>query len=171
MVAARRASARRHVLLVGPLASARGAALEPALEIPFTFVRSRARVPAGVAVGSVLRARVGDEQLERLPLAAEPKGPYVELMKAVDRRTGAPARSRSTSPGSASTPCGSCGGSSAPRPRGWKLDDALHRRLASARAAELVSVAVWARIDPDLDIQPDDRPERREQLNNEPAAP
>ena len=124
----------RHVFLVGPLRSARGAALEPALEIPFHFVQSSARVPAGVAVGSIVRARVGSEDLERLPLGRAVGGSYVELMKGTDRRTGAPVELAFDETGKRIDATRLLRRlQRAKAARLGKLDESLHRRLASAR--------------------------------------
>jgi Subtilase family len=163
----------RHIFQVGPLLSADGKEVEPALQIPFHFVRSQARIPAGVAVGSFVRASVGAEDLERLPLGTTAGGPYVELVKGTDRSTGAPVALAFDENGRRVNEVRILRGLERVRAaRLGKLDEALHRRLASAKAAELVRVAVWAQTRADEEIQPADKRtlERATGAPREPAA-
>jgi hypothetical protein len=79
-----------HTLRVGELVSARGERLSEPVEIPFFVSDSRAKVPAALRVESILRLKVDRLGTTRVSAAARPEGRYVELMKAVDRRTGKP---------------------------------------------------------------------------------
>ena len=80
-----------HTLRVGELVSARGERLSAPVEVPFFVSDSRAKVPrhaAGrehrAAEASIGSARSG------CPRRRRPDGRYVELMKAIHRRTGEP---------------------------------------------------------------------------------
>ena len=64
----------RYRFVMGDLSSATGAKLAAEAALPFSVVRSRARVPASVAVESIVRIRVGKSVTERLSLYA-PAGP------------------------------------------------------------------------------------------------
>lgn len=75
----------RYRFVVGELASPSGAR-SPERVLPFAVVESRSRVPASVAVESLVRLRVGKLGTERLPLFATAEGRYLELIKGADRR-------------------------------------------------------------------------------------
>jgi hypothetical protein len=80
----------RYRFVVGQLASRSGARLNREGYLPFTVVRSRARIPSAVAVESMVRLRVGKLVTERLSLFASPEGRYLEVIKGADRRSEAP---------------------------------------------------------------------------------
>ena len=77
-----------HTLRVGELVSARGERLSEPVELPFFVSDSRAKVPATLRVESILRLKLDRLGTTRVSAAARPDGRYVELMKAVHRRTG-----------------------------------------------------------------------------------
>lgn len=156
----------RHTLQVGPLASEKRAELGPAIALPFHFVRSQARVPAGVAIGTVVRARVTGETVERLPLGEPPRGSYVEFMKGTDRRSGAPVALAFDETGKRVNEATLLRKVQRARAaRLGKLHEDLYLRMRSARAGEWLSVAVWAQVDDDL------RPEDKRALERARGAP
>jgi Subtilase family len=79
-----------HTLTVSELVSKRGKHLSDRLEIPFVVTDSNAKVRSNLRVENIVRLRVNGTEIERLPLDEPVSGKYVEVMKAVDRRTGKP---------------------------------------------------------------------------------
>src|SRR5437764_2371230 len=80
-----------HTLTVSELVSKRGKHLSDRLEIPFVVTDSNAKVRSNLHVENIVRLRVvNGTETERLPLDEPVSGKYVEVMKAVDRRTGKP---------------------------------------------------------------------------------
>ena len=77
-------------LLVEELVSARGRRLSDRIEVPFFVSDSRAKVPARLRVESIVRLRVEKLGTVRLSAAKRPAGKFIEIMKAVDRKTGSP---------------------------------------------------------------------------------
>ncbi len=78
-----------HTLLVRGLVTKRARRVAEELEIPFFVTDSRAQVPRNVRVENITRVRVGDLATERFSAAIRPDGKFIELMKAVDRKSGA----------------------------------------------------------------------------------
>jgi hypothetical protein len=77
-----------HTLTISELVSKRGKHLTDRLEIPFVVADSRAKVRSSLRVQNIVRLRVNGTETERLPLGEPATGKYIELMKAVDRKTG-----------------------------------------------------------------------------------
>ena len=77
-------------LTVSELVSKRGKHLSGRLEIPFVVTDSNAKVRSNLRVENIVRLRINGTDTERLPLVEPVSGKYVEVMKAVDRRTGKP---------------------------------------------------------------------------------
>jgi len=121
--------------------------------IRFALVRSSARVPANVAIESMARLRVAGWRVDRLPLFAErPRGRYVEMMKASDRRTGAPQTLAFDETGARVDPDGIMEGILRARvSRFGKLDEDLDRVLRQTPERKPVHVAIWASTGDDLD--------------------
>jgi hypothetical protein len=80
----------QHVLSVGELSSARGKRLIEPFDVPFFVSDSRAVVRSSLCVQSLVRLRVGELGTERIGAETRPEGPFIELMKAVDRTTRRP---------------------------------------------------------------------------------
>lgn len=131
------------------LAARRGKKAPSSGRIRFGLVTSGARVPDHVAVEHMIRLRIDGWRVERLPLFTEPpRGRYVEIMKASDRRTGTAL---------------SLGFDDAGRPiepdevlaeverarveRFGKLEENLDRLLRVTRDDKPVAVAIWATTD------------------------
>src|SRR3954452_5792434 len=79
-----------HMLTVGELVTKRGKRISDGMEIPFVVADSNAKVRSNVRVQSIVRLRVNGVATERLPLDEPAAGKYVEVMKAIDRKTGKP---------------------------------------------------------------------------------
>ncbi len=114
--------------------------------IRFGLVRSAARIPDDVVIENMIRLRIEGWKVERLPLFEDPpEGPYVELMKATERRTGAPVALGFDDHGRKVDPDEVWAGVLAARlKRFGKIDEHLDRMLRRAGDDEKISVAIWA---------------------------
>ncbi len=79
-----------HLLLIQGLMTNRRRAIRDEIAIPFYVTDSLARVPRALRIESISRLRVHEMHTERLPSDRRPAGKYIELMKASNRKTGAP---------------------------------------------------------------------------------
>ena len=79
-----------HTLFVRALLTDKRQRIDEELVIPFFVTDSKAKVPGTVRVESMTRLRVQDLGTERLASDRRPSGKYIEVMKAVKRKTGAP---------------------------------------------------------------------------------
>ena len=77
-------------LVVEELVSTRGKRLSERVEVPFFVSDSRASVDRRRRVESIVRLRVERLGTVRLSAAKRPSGKFIEIMKAVDRKTGKP---------------------------------------------------------------------------------
>jgi hypothetical protein len=140
----------RHVLQVGPLLSKSGEEIAPRIEIPFHLVDSGARIPGRVAVEGMARVQLTTGR--RLPLGGPSRGKYVEMVKATDRKTGAPVPLAFDETGKRVNADRILRDQERERAkRLGKLHEDLAARLRGAKAAEWVNVAVWARFDDEID--------------------
>ena len=159
----------RHVLQIGPLIGAGGGEMAPAVSIPFNFVQTKAKVPTGVAVESMVRFRMAGGRPERLPLAGATRGKYFELMKGTNRRTKAPVELAFDQTGARVDATRVLREAETKRAaKLGKLHEALHERMQSGRADETLHVAVWAQMD--QPIGPDDK-SGLERIEREPEQP
>jgi hypothetical protein len=134
-----------HVLQVGPMLSGSNGELAPGVAIPFHLVESTGRIPKDVAIESMVRLRVAANELQTLPLFTPPRGKYVELMKGVNRRTGAPVALAFDETGKRVDEAALIKRLERKRAaRLGKLHEDLKARLQEARADERLHVAVWA---------------------------
>ena len=80
----------RHLLSIGELVSAKGKRLADPFVVPFFVSDSRASIPASLYVQSIVRLQV--ERLGTVRVSAEkrPDGRFIEIIKAVDRKSGRP---------------------------------------------------------------------------------
>jgi hypothetical protein len=125
--------------------------------IPFSFVRSRARIPADVAIQSFTRLDVNGTTTRRLPAFADASGRYVELMKGIRRDTGAPIDLAFNASGRPIDPDAIWTRLERARVRAFgKLSPALARRLRRGRARDTVAVAIW--VAGEAELRPEDRP-------------
>ena len=144
----------QHVLQIGPLLSSKNGELSPEMAIPFQFVDSNARIPADVAVESMVRLKITARGVQRLPLFELVRGAYIEVVKGVNRRTQAPVKLAFDQTGKRVDETRALKELEKKRTaKLGKLDEALYARLQGARPDESVMVAVWAsgfgEVDPD----------------------
>ena len=79
-----------HLLLAGGLLTRKGRRIAQEVAIPFFVTDSVAQVPKSLRVESISRLRVDELGTERLASDRRPDGKFIELMKASDRKSGAP---------------------------------------------------------------------------------
>jgi hypothetical protein len=102
-------------------------------------------VPAEVAVESMVRLRLTANGFRRLPLYTPSRGKYVDVMKGVNRKTGAPVALAFDQAGKRVDVDGVLKGIERKRAaRLGKLDERLKQRLQGAGLDEVLHVAVWA---------------------------
>jgi hypothetical protein len=114
------------------------------MEIPFFVTDSKAKVSSAVRVESVSRLHVNDLGTERLPADRRPGGRYIEIMKATNRTTGAPARLAYDQSGRKIDADAIFERIQKNRARRFgKLHPALHARVQKLGASARIPVAVW----------------------------
>ena len=138
-----------HDFVVDSLVSDDGDVISPGGRIRFGLVRSQARIPRNVAVESMVRLRIRGSNVTRLdPFVDRQRGTYVELLKASDRRTGAPVRLAFDETGSRVDADEVLAEMVATRVRRFgKLGETLHQRMRETSDGERLSVAIWAATD------------------------
>jgi len=143
-----------HTLIVdGLVAKGSRRGLGDRMEIPFFVTDSKARVPSAVRVESMSRLRLTDLGTERLPTDCRPAGRYIEIMKATNRTTGAPARLAYDQSGRKVDADVLFERIQKNRARRFgKLHQALHARAQKLGASARISVAVWLHCDEALAI-------------------
>ena len=77
-------------LRIGELRSTRGNSIAPARELPFFVSDSCANISPALRVESMVRLQVEPLAAIRVSSSERPKGSYIEIMKAVNRKTGKP---------------------------------------------------------------------------------
>lgn len=148
-----------HTLVIGELVSAKGKRLGEPTSIPFFVSDSRADVPDRLRVYSLSRMTVEALGTTRVSAYARPDGPYIEVMKAVDRRTGAPVELAFDHRGRAVDAARIFDGIQKRRRAEFgKLHPTLKRHLDKATSNTRLSVAVWLRL-PEAPLP--SKPERR----------
>ena len=146
-----------HTLRVGELVSARGERLSEPVELPFFVSDSRAKVPATLRVESILRLKLDRLGTTRVSAAARPDGRYVELMKAVHRRTGKAVALAFDQRGAKVDADALIAELQARRQaRFGKLHPGLKAAVEAAGKEERLPVAVWLRLP--AEERPDKRP-------------
>jgi hypothetical protein len=125
--------------------------------IPFSFVRSRARVPADVAVQSFARIELNGTSTRRLPTFAEASGRYIELLKGTRRDSSAPVDLAFNASGRPIDADAIWTRLERARLRTFgKLSPALARRVRGGRARDTVAVAIW--VAGEAEVRPEDKP-------------
>lgn len=132
-----------HVLVITRIPSKGRVPVNDSIEIPFTLVESKSKPPVSVFIESMVRIAVGRGSARRVPLSEIPRGKYFEIMKARNRKTGAPValtfneRGQKVDPKKAlqviiqrSLPAG-------------KVHPDLAAKIKKLRASTRVPVAVW----------------------------
>ncbi|MFI5129976.1 MAG: S8 family serine peptidase [Chitinophagales bacterium] len=79
-----------HSLTIGELLTKKGEKYSVNTNIPFFVTDSKARVPADLAVAAMVRLKVNGLSVERVPAHQAPKGKFIEVMKAFDKKNGKP---------------------------------------------------------------------------------
>ena len=139
-----------HTLVVGELVSTRGERISEPVEVPFFVTDSRARVPSTLRVESIVRLQVGRLETTRVSAAKRPDGRYIEILKAVNRRTGKPTELAFDQRGAkVNTNAVFEKIRQARRSEYGKLHPALKRAATGRKAGDLISVAVWLRVPPE----------------------
>jgi hypothetical protein len=142
-----------YVLLVGGLLTAKRRAIADEMVIPFFVTDSVAQVPRTVRVESMSRLRVGHVGTERLPSDRRPDGKFIELMKASDRKTGAPIALAFDQSGRPIDADRIVQRLLATRARKYgKLHETLYARLEKLGPRKRVPVALWLRSEAALAI-------------------
>jgi Subtilase family len=141
-----------HTLIVGELVSTRGKRLSERVEIPFFVSDSRAKVDAALRVESIVRLQVERLGTTRVAAARRPDGRFIELLKAVNRRSGRPvglAFDDRGAPIEANEVFAKI--RRAREAEFGKLHPTLARLIAERSPEEIISVAVWLRL-PDEEL-------------------
>ncbi|GEP62074.1 S8 family serine peptidase [Reyranella soli] len=136
----------QHCLVVRGLVSRNGKSLPGDREIPFFVTDSVAKVPGRLRVESMVRLRVGALEAERLSIDRRPRGRYIEIMKASDRKSGAPTALAFDQSGRRVDAERLLRRLQAARAKKFgKLQESLHAHLAKAGTRGRVPVAIWLR--------------------------
>jgi len=138
----------QHCLVVRGLLSRSGKSLPGDRQIPFFVTDSVAKVPGRLRVESMVRLRVGALEAERLSIDRRPRGRYIEIMKASDRKSGAPMALAFDQSGRRVDAERLLRRMQAARAKKFgKLQESLHAHLAKAGSRGRVPVAIWLRTD------------------------
>ncbi len=135
-----------HVLLIGGLLTNKQRQIEADAQIPFFVTDSLAKIPRTARVESMARMRFHDLGVERIASDRRPDGPYVEIMKASHRKTGAPIEMAFDEAGRAIEPQRYFQQVLENRVKKFgKIQDSLYARLHDMGADSRISVAFWLR--------------------------
>jgi hypothetical protein len=145
--------AGHHLLLVGELLTRKGDKLEAEVMIPFFVSESSSPVPATLRVESLTRLRIGELATERLASDRRPRGPYIELIKAANRRSGAAVELAFDERGRKVDARKVLRQVLENQARRYgKLHETLFDRVQKARAGERLPVAIWLRSEAALAV-------------------
>ena len=133
-------------LVIEELVSTRGKRLSERVEVPFFVSDSRASVDRRLRVESIVRLRVERLGTVRLSAAQRPSGKFIEIMKAVDRKTGEPVELAFDQDGAKVDKDEIFDGIRQNRHEAFgKLHPALKEAVDRAGAGERIPVAIWFR--------------------------
>ena len=136
-----------HTLTITELVTKRGSRISERLDIPFFVVDSRAKVRSNLRVESIVRLRLGRLDLERIPMRDSARGRFVDVIKAVDRKTGKPTELAFDERGERVDHRDLLTQIEDNRRRAYgKLHPTLHARLAEKNRGRL-PVAIWVAVD------------------------
>ena len=76
-----------HLLRIEEIVSQRGKERLADSSVPFIVVDTKAPLPADLVVHHAVRFRIGDLDIERLPMVGIGDGPFIDVFKAEDRRS------------------------------------------------------------------------------------
>jgi hypothetical protein len=156
-----------YCLEVGDLLSAKGKRLSEQIRLPFCVLPTSCKELKGLRVEHSVRLEFDDIHIRRLPPGQAGKDGHVDVMKVVDRKTGAPAE----------LAFDECGNAVNIRERLSELDTrrmemfgsmdpAVYHHLEAAAHGERIPVVVWARVE--LPPAPYEKPADRR--TNEPPS-
>ncbi len=138
-----------HILTVDELVSTTGRRLGDRLGVPFFVSDSVAKVGSSLRIETLVRLRVERLGTVRLPEPARPDGPFIEIMKAVDRRTGKPVELAFDQDGARIDPDEVFARIVRDRQGTFgKMHPTLHRAVEERRDDERLPVAVWLQLPP-----------------------
>lgn len=133
-----------HVLLVSGLRTRKGQGIADERVVPFFVTDSVSRIPKSARVESMSRLRIGALGTERVASDRRPEGRFIELMKASDRKSGAPLALAYDQSGRAVEPDRIFQRLLKARVKKFgKLQETLYAHLRGAGAGKRVPVAIW----------------------------
>jgi len=133
---------------VNEIVSTSGGKVSAGGEIPFIVVRSRAKVPASVAVESMVRFRAEKYRTRRLSIFEDAGGKYIEVMKGEDRGTKTPVALAFDESGRQVDVERILAGLAVARAKTFgKLHEHLYNTARKANSNTRLRVAVWLRTD------------------------
>jgi subtilase family protein len=134
-------------LRIGELRSSRGSMVAPAREVPFFVSDSRASISPALRIESMVRLQVEPLKATRVSAAERPKGSYIEIMKAVNRKTGKPVQLAFDQRGKRINANAVFEGIARRRLAKYgKLHPALKAAADDCRANQTLPVAVWLEV-------------------------
>jgi hypothetical protein len=153
----------RYRFIIGELVLDSGRRFSEAGDLPFAVARSRARIPASVAIESMVRLRVGRLTAERLSLYAPSEGRFIEMMKGIHRRTNVPVSLAFDQSGKPIDGEEILAEIDVARAKEFgRMHEALFQARQAAKGDDRLPVAVWFGTDPSLlDVKRSTRGGRR----------
>jgi Subtilase family len=135
------------LLIVEELVSARGERFSDRVEVPFFVSDSAAKIASTLRVESIVRLQVGRLGTTRVSAAKRPDGAFIEIMKAVNRRTAEPVELAFDRRGAAIKADAVFEKIRRSRLAEFgKLHPVLKRAIDETGRDEPISVAVWLRL-------------------------
>jgi hypothetical protein len=136
-----------HTLTITELVTKSGSRIAQRTEIPFFVVDSRAKVRSNLRIESIVRLRVGRLNVERVPMRGSARGRFVDVIKAVDRKTGKPTELAFDERGERVDHRELLTRIEDNRRKSYgKLHPTLHARMAEKRG-DRIPVAIWVAAD------------------------
>jgi hypothetical protein len=134
-------------LRVGELLSPKGKCISPSREVPFFVTDSTANISSALRIESMVRLQVEPLKATRVSASQRPKGSYIEIMKAVNRKTGKPVELAFDQRGKRVDARAVFEGIARRRLAKYgKLHPALKAAADECRANQTLSIAVWLAI-------------------------
>lgn len=134
----------QHTLIVGELITKTGEKITGAMEIPFFVTDSVSKVPSDLRVENMTRLRAQNLDIKSLPIDRRPSGKFIEIIKASNRKTGAPIELAFDENGGSIDSQDIFMDIMKNRIRKFgKLHESLYSRLQELDANSRIEVAVW----------------------------
>jgi len=129
---------------IGNLSDSSGRKVPGSIDLPFFITDSKARVSRELLVESMSRLKVEKLGTTRIESHCRPRGKFIELMKAVDRKTGKPQPLAFDENGGPVDPGELFSRITEARARVFgKIQEQLYRRLQQEKQGKKVEVAIW----------------------------